>query len=417
MRRSRLPICLFAVSVFCSSVVRAALPAYSFTDFEGAGWSAGPLPAEKSAWHLVQGSAAVVATSEERPAQALALGPSTPFAAVFVETTPVANAPVVFCEVLAKPHAVAGEADAEFLDFGGAVAGFFRGKNGRGELRALFARSAAESVWLSTGLDFPLDESGNAAEWLRIAIRLDRRGERWELRVNGAPVLTGLRALEGRAAGLGFWLYGQESQPCLVDDVLVTTVEPDQLEKLIAAENRRARRVAPHAPAAPGAQIVSRGPAPGAMRSAQPAIVKATRELAVPVVRAWDAALQIGDAHFKSGAEVEIEGRKTSLLIYGPRFDDQGNALPGELTLTADAELRPGADLRRLRWIVVEMKKWPDEFGETIAAGDFRTGLVQTAIIPPEWIRKATSVHVWTAPGDDDVRWWNSRQRQPPAAP
>ena len=395
---NRLTSLLSAAGLVLPLAMRAALPAFSFTDFEpGSGWTAGVIAAEKSGWHLVQGSAAVIARDEAHSAQALALGPSTPFAALSIETVAVASAPVVFCEVLAMPHAVEGDADAEFLDFGGAVAGFFR-TGARGELRALFARSATESVWISTGLTFPLDENGNATGWLRVGIRLDRRTGRWDLRVDDAPSLAGLRALEGRAAGLACWLYGQESQPCLFDDVLFTTVEPAHLEKLIAAQDRRARR---RASASPGAQTVLRGPAPAAMRSAQPRIEKATREFSAPVLRAWEASLRIGDAHFKGGPEVDIEGRKTSLLIYSPRYDDDGKPLPGELTLTADAELRPGADLSRIRWIVREMKKWPDEFGATIAAGDFRTGLVQVATIPPEWIRTATSIHVWTAPAAD----------------
>jgi hypothetical protein len=132
------------------AAARAALPAFTFTDFESdAGWPIGALPAEKASLRVIQGTAAVAARAERSSAQVLALGPSTPFSAVFVETTAAAGAPVVFCETLVRPPAVAGDVDAEFLDFGGLVVGFFR-HGARGEVRALFARSPEESVWIST---------------------------------------------------------------------------------------------------------------------------------------------------------------------------------------------------------------------------------------------------------------------------
>jgi hypothetical protein len=127
--------------------------------------------------------------------------------------------------------------------------------------------------------------------------------------------------------------------------------------------------------------------------------------------------LQIGDSTFKSGPKVEIEGRTTSLLIYGPRYDDEGRPLPGTVTITADAELRPGVDLSRLRWMIAEIKKWPDDLGEVVTAGDFRTGLVQIGTIPSEWIRKATTVAVWVPPGSGDVAWWNFKHRQSESTP
>ena len=412
LRRLKLqPLLALLCGLAFTGAARVALPAYWFADFEAdAGWRAGALPVEKAATRLVQGQAKVIARAEQDSAQVLQLGPSTPFAAVFVDTTVVASAPVVFCEVIVKPPAVSGDADAEFLDFGGAVVGFFR-NGARGEVRALFARSAGESVWISTGLSVALDAAGASTDWLRLGVRLDRRTERWDLRINGQPALAGLRALEGRAAGLALWLYGQDTRPTLVDDLLVTTVAPATLEKLIHARQQRVPRPGATA-SAPEPQLVHRAPAPAARRSAQPALEKATREWTAPVLRAWEISLRVGDTTFKNGPEVEIEGHKTQLIIYSPRYDDQGNALPGELTLTADAELSPGTDLSRVRWLIAEMKKWPNEPGEVVAAGDFRTGLVQTATIPVEWIRKATTVQVWTAPGNGDVPWWRFRQRQ-----
>ncbi len=403
---------LLAGLVSAAPHAKAALPGYFFADFEAAaGWTPAVLPSAKAGFHLIQGQAAVAALAEKDSAQVLELGPSTPFAAVFVETRAVAKAPVVFCEMLIQPPAVDAAMDAEFLDFGGAIVGFFR-KGALGEVRVLFARSSEESVWISSGLSFPLDEMGRAAEWMRIAIRLDRRTERWSLRVNGAEVLAGFRALPGEAAGLPLWLYGQETQPTRVDDLLVTTVEPEDLEKMIEWRQRRAARGGGQAPATMGARLATRTVPSDKLRSAQPVIREATQRLVKPVLHAWELALQIGDTTFKPGPATEIEGRKTSLLIYSPRYDDEGRPLPGMLSITADAEVRPGVDLSRVRWMIAEVKKWPDELGEMVAAGDFRSGLVQDATISPEWIRKATTVRVWVPPGSGDVPWWNFKHRQ-----
>ncbi len=181
---------------------------------------------------------------------------------------------------------------------------------------------------------------------------------------------------------------------------------------MIEWQQRRAARRQVPASGEAGEKIVTRALPSRDLRSRQPAIREATQKLITPVLRAWDMMLQIGDSTFKSGPEVEIEGRKTSLVVYGPRYDDNGRPLPGTVTITADAELRPGVDLSRIRWMIAEVKKWPDDLGEVVAAGDFRNGLVQTATIPEEWIRKATTVAVWVAPESGDVAWWNFKHRQ-----
>ena len=69
--------------------------------------------------------------------------------------------------------------------------------------------------------------------------------------------------------------------------------------------------------------------------------------------------------------------------------------MPQTLTITADAVLKPGTDLSRLRWRVAELKGYPDKIGEIAGQGDFRSGLVQTFKFTPEWARKATQVLVW----------------------
>lgn len=391
------------VVILSPEAAKAALPPHYFTDFEsGGGWSEEPLPPEKSPLRLVQGNAAIVALAEENSSQALELGPSNPFTAVFVDTLPLAKSQVAFCEILARPAAVNDDLDAEFFDFGGSVLGFFR-VGDKGELRVLSSRSPDESVWISTGMRFAVDDDGTAADWLQIMVRLDRRTERWDLIINGTPALSGLRAVHGKAAGLALWLYGQKTQVCRFDNLLLSVVEPDHLEKMLAV--RRARVDTQRSRInAPGPKTVKQSKLTATLRNAQPVIQKAERQLITPVLRGLEAVLQIGNQTYNT-AEVTIEGRKTSLAIYSTSYDDNGNPLPGVFTITADAELKPGTDLSSIRWIMAELKGGPDGLGEVLAAGDFSTGLVQTITIPGEWTKKATRASVWVSPGGLDSLW------------
>jgi len=128
--------------------------------------------------------------------------------------------------------------------------------------------------------------------------------------------------------------------------------------------------------------------------------------LIVPALRGWTA-LDFGEGLiYKSGPEIDLNGRKVSLLVYGTTYDEEGKPLPATVTITADAELRPGTDLSRIRWLMAEATNWPDELGDVLAVGDFSTGLVQTIRVPGEWTAKSTGHYVWVRPGEQDLLWW-----------
>jgi hypothetical protein len=69
-----------------------------------------------------------------------------------------------------------------------------------------------------------------------------------------------------------------------------------------------------------------------------------------------------------------------------------------KIRIVAAAALKPGVDLSKLRWQLAEMLGWPDKLGRILQSGDFRTGLVQEVISPPEDARKATQVSIFVAP-------------------
>lgn len=327
----------------------------------------------------------------DRPAagQALELLPSLPAAALFFDAQPVANRATVYAEVFARP--VTGDASrgGEVLDFGGAVLGFFR-EGTVGELCALSSKSATESVWISTGVQVPVTAAGISTKWLRLGIRLNRRSGRWDLVVNGRPVLAGLRAVP-RAAGLKLWLYGHSSAPVWIDDVLISSIPPDELERRLARD-AAARRL-PALPAA-GPQIVRRAQSSERLRGNAPVLRDAQGDI---VIEDWHLSLSDGNRTYEATMTATSDDQITA---YSPAYDEAGNALPMQLTITADAMLEPGADLRRLVWEIRELVGWK-KYGALLMEGDFRTGLVQVVTLPPEITRKATAVRLGLDPPPD----------------
>jgi hypothetical protein len=393
--------CLNLVFLWCAAAGgHAALPAYYFADFETAGgWTVGDLPRVGAPLRLMQGEARVIALPETDSAQALEVGPSSPFPAVFVDASPIARSETVFAEVLARPLAVADTADEEFLDFGGAVLGFFR-VGDLGEVRALFGRSAEEGVWISTGVRFPLDAEGLAASWLRIDVRLDRSSARWNLAINGQPRLAGLRTATAlsESRGLALWLYGHGAGRSCFDDVLLSTVEADQLEKMIAWQHRRRAAAAATAAGVVASKKVTNARIAREFRQQSPALRDVPR--VAPVLHDWHLSLTTGEQTYSNNSQKSSPTSSSThrITAHGLSYDDQGKVRPGVVTITADAELRPGTDLGLLGWRIAELKKWPDEIGEIVGEGTFETGLVQTFTLSPEWMRKAKLVQIFQRP-------------------
>ena len=75
------------LAVFCATG-HAALPPYSFIDFEaGTGWKIGPFPGDRPDSRLIQGKASIISVPEQDSQQALQLGPSKPFPALFIDAS------------------------------------------------------------------------------------------------------------------------------------------------------------------------------------------------------------------------------------------------------------------------------------------------------------------------------------------
>lgn len=384
-----------------SQAVEKSEPRFFVADFESStGWKLGLLAKADSPVRLVQGSAKIIPLDEERSKQILELGPSELYPAVLVEASPLESSEEVFGEVLARPFAVDEKSSEEFFDFAGAVLAFVR-VGDKGEIRALFGSTKTESLWISTGQRFALNDRGAAAQWLRLTVRLNRKTQRWDLSINGTASLAGLRPVRlasGRA--LRLWLYGHADHVSRFDDVILATADPDKLEQVTptrAAGDERisaARRSADFAERSE--KVVTRTKENSDIH--QTLLNVAPTKENLPELRGWNVSLNTGAQTYSAMKPVLKDEPADTLhiLAYAPGYDEAGNRLPATITITADAELAPGVDLSRLRWDVVEaLGIQPSKYGATIGEGDFRTGLVQTFTMPAEWTKKATSVRVW----------------------
>ena len=390
---------LLATALFLSASLSAVavLPSYVFLDFEkSSGWNIGPIPTNQSSLHLAQGTASVISFPEPDSQQALQLGPSRPFPALLVNTSAIAKGVTAYCELLVRPPAVDPDTGNEFLDFGGATLAFF--KNGdHAEICALHTTSAEGGVWISSGIEVALDDTGIAARWVRIDIKLNRASGRWDLLLDGEPVLFGLQSVPGESDSLPFWLYGDETHPALVDDVLISTEDPDRLEKMITWQAERDARKHASISSHPVPKTVVQSEQNRDLRGAQPHIREVGQELTAPILRDWKGVLESAGMTFRGGPPTTIKGESVSIAAHGVYYDQSGKPLPGVLTIIADAELRPGADLSRIKWVVAEVIDFPDKLGAVMASGDFSSGLVQTVPISGEWMKKVTVAYVWTS--------------------
>ncbi len=286
-----------------------------------------------------------------------------------------------------RPAALEDPASDEFLDFGGAVVGFFL-NGSEGEICALSSQTAEESVWISSGLRVSLSDEGVAEKWMRVTIRLNQKAGRWDLAINGQPMLAGLRTVP-RPRALQLWLYGDRTRPVQFDDVLVSNRPPGELEREFPREPSRQMDAANRKI---GRQVVTQRKANVDLHQASKPLQAARGNVRL---NDWHLSLQSGDRVYD---EPEAKNGMPKLIAYAPASDEAGDALPVTVTITADASLEPGADLGDLCWEVSELlgmdEKLNPKTGRVIVRGNFRSGLVQTAVIPAEWARKATSVSV-----------------------
>ena len=110
------------------------------------------------------------------------------------------SATIVYTDVWVRPGAddLSGKGFAEAQ---GAYTGFFRVAAG-GELYVFNGDGQGGGQWLPTQVQLPVEDSGQARDWIRLSMRQDYRAKVWDLYINGTIF----------RANMGFWKDAAESQ-------------------------------------------------------------------------------------------------------------------------------------------------------------------------------------------------------------
>lgn len=370
----------------------AAGAGYFETSFEAAeGYPAGALVNPELPWGVVTGAAEIVESDAIDGEQSLRLVPGDPIGRVRVQSRTLAESAQLFVDFWVRTVATDGE--VEFLDFDGALVAFRR-VGEEGEVSVFHATSELAGHWIGTGLRFVIGAEGAAGDWIRVTILRDYATGSWQLWLNGVVAFQNVRALPPDRDGVrSVWVLGDEVGPVLVDRFYFGAVNPFVLR--------------PNAGGVVDFGSVSRdgsdrpqliGPRTEPSREMQSRSEDTDIPLTEPVLRGFT-------VEGKQGGEVNVAKSTVNFLdgsgdpnisAFSPRYDEDGNALPMELTVTADVELRAGADLRRVFW---EIRRLPKSFdpmidGDLLMSGNFDGTLARVVEVAGEDVRKGLSVNV-----------------------
>lgn len=382
MRLLFLPLILLAFTRTSSSA-DSSLP-YLFVNFEdNKEFPSGTLRAGSHALQMMSPDASVVEGASQDESRHLMVS-----GAVALVGQRFTGDGQTHLELWAKPHSERTSDGTEFLDFDGAVVGLFESSEEKAEFHVFHATESDRGCWLSTGVTVAL-QKGVCEAWHRINVTQDWSQGTWSLGIDGAPVMEGIgrcTCAEGNLFEL--WLYGAgEREPSAFDDLVVSSVPPDVLERAVASRaraiarppgNRQERRVARLS--ADAARRQHREPQPDSRKSASSRIF----ETHIEVVG--------GGRHIGEFTSKGKSGEDKKFALYTPGYDENGKPKPLQVRIRCDAKLELGASLRELEWAVTEMPKDKQSSVRVIVHGTFEKGPTLTVTIPSEWSNKALSI-------------------------
>lgn len=402
-RKIALGLAKFVCCLAMAGILRAeseSLP-YHFIRFEeNEGYQVGEFKSSEGGLQLLQGATRIVRDEGDEAGQCLETVAGHPYASIHFYGERVSRDHKTFYEVWVRPSASPMAESEEFLDFDGAILGFFAdGSDGPATFHAYHALPQHEGYWVSTGVSAAVGSSGMTQEWIRIGICQNLATGTWDLEIGGEPVLTEIRNSEtSREDGIRLWFLGHEALPNRFDDLLVSSVDPDSLRlgetkhlpQGFSAKNDSAENLD-----RTGERKVGRKQSDKDRRRHDAAIPDGVAKMAPKSIDFEIDIVEGGTQHGK------FDGKDTdsnqSLLIYSPQYDDDGNPLPLKMRIQSDAALAEGVDLSKILWVVTEMAKKDDkEPLKVIAHGSFKTGFTQIAEIPSEWANKGTQIQVGT---------------------
>jgi len=303
---------LFFISTL--SVSKASLFGYFFENFENKiPSSIGTKAHKKSTFQTVRGKASIVHLEETGSTQILELEKSDPYTSVFLDASEFAIYDEVYCEVLVKPTAMNDSQDEEFLDFGGAILGFFHHEDSA-EIQVLSSKNENESVWISTGIHYALNEERRPQDWIQIRIRINLSTNRWSLALDDKWVLNGLKALDLTSEiALPLFLYGHLNSSNQFDDLLLTNVNPSQLGETLTQEHVSKNRYGKAEVTNIGDKVVSKIKSNASVRQSIDPLkkVKATGIR----IRNVEFALKAGNKVYRAQSDLTSESKEDQSLL------------------------------------------------------------------------------------------------------
>jgi hypothetical protein len=364
--RRLFPVILASLTLV-GQIARAQI--YYSTSFETEdGYRPGPVAGISSPWKVDRKPVLVSNEDYYGGRQSLRIPAATPFGQVHLTSKMLAHASELFVDFYVRPFAT--EKDIEFLDFDGAMLAFVRHENG-GEFLVYHALDATRGTWISTGRRFGLDSDGRTKNWLRVTVQRNFAAGTWNLYVNSELLFYSVRALPPDSnTARSVYFAGYEDGDLWMDDFYIG--EPNPFLVTSEVVESPANTEAPEARQYPQT-VGSFTQARAQSRIEQQKQATETSKLHVePKLQKWAVEGKQGGEESIPKKWISLDGTAPELIAFAPRFDEKGKPLPMEVTLTADIELRPGVDLRRLHWTISRLRsKWEGPSGKVLHSGTF----------------------------------------------
>lgn len=199
--------------------VRIGLP--YFTSFEAAdGYALGSL-AGQLGW-VAEGDAAIVTSPTFQGVRALRVGGGTARAQVAHAFPTLTGEAVVFIDLFSRPVIGATPAESVILQAEGIARIGFARAGSLGEIFFFNGNGMGGGAWQTTGIKVPLTADGQATSWLRLTLRADFTGKRWDLYVGSQLQAFDLGFIDSAPMGLSqVTLMGQPGVASAYDELFV----------------------------------------------------------------------------------------------------------------------------------------------------------------------------------------------------
>ena len=382
---------LFALAAaFVAFIARGA--EFFSTSFESEeGYAVGSLGTlTRTPWRADRRPVNVTADTAYGGRQSLRIPPAEKFGQAHITSHVLARAQELYVDFWCRPPA--SEDDVEFLDFDGALVAFVR-RDEQGEFLVFHSYDGKRGSWIATGQRFPLDSAGQSEGWLRLTLQRNFSVEKWSLFVNSKALFVSVSALppdSGRERSVYF--AGDEKGNLVIDDFYIGELNPF----LTAFEVSESHESIGRSDGRKYPQSVGDYTTPARIGETPSPRGQISAALVEPRLKSWSLeGRQAGEIAIEKSV-LELGDTGNHFKAFVPRRDEQGNPLPMEIVLTAEVDMKPGVDLRRLHWAVRHLPKALDgPSGEIIQTGTFSGALNRKVTVPGELVLQGLEVSVF----------------------